>query len=98
MSGGDRNGEVTTLAIEIGKANRLSKFCTVKAAELANAAVRSEIGSFRPTARYLKMKEQQAVSNYKVSGCPERALVGISFGVFKIAREDLATRRIVARK
>lgn len=97
ISGGDNSQKVATAALEIGRVSRLSKDCTVKAAQLADASVRAEITNLRPTARLMKDKENQAIQNYVNSGCPERALVSIAFASYKIARDDLAVRKNIVR-
>lgn len=98
LSGGSHSAEAEQLAVTVGLYNHISLKCVLQAVDLADASIRAKIADYRPTARYLKMKEDRAIKEWHKAGCPDRALVGISYGVMKIAREDLASRKIAKRK
>lgn len=60
--------------------------------------MKARTASLRPTARMLYEAEMQAAGRWSSGRCPDRALVGIAFGVSEIANaEEEARRRIGSR-
>lgn len=94
LSGGEHSKDAIELAILIGQNNYLNKRCVIKAAELAEASIKVQFASYRPTIRYLRNREKMAIDKWHDAGCPDRAVPGISYGVKKITREAISSRKL----
>lgn len=92
-SGGDYDAEAKQIAKEVAVANKLSTRCEAVARELAAASIRERVTRYRPTNRIMSERENRAIITWNESSCPDRALVGIAYGVSKVALQDITMRR-----
>jgi len=80
-SGGDVSHAAEAVGSAVADATRLRPLCRDLATRLVEAGMRVRIAAGRPTVPMLRSREADALADWELARCPDRALPVIAYGV-----------------